>query len=85
MVLVRKVKRILAEAFPPPAKVRLKDEDGLVGVVTSPRFRNMDIMDRQELLDELLRRHGLSDAELRRILILVAVTPEEEEAHTAVD
>jgi hypothetical protein len=85
MALMRKLKRILKEAFPPPAKIRLRDEDGIIGVVTSARFRNMDSMDRQDLLQDILLKHGLSAEEMRRILIIVAVTPEEETAHTATD
>ena len=85
MGLIRKLRRILAEAFPPPAKISLKNDDGIIGVVTSARFRNMDTLDRQNLLQDTLEAHGLSTDELRRILIIVAVTPEEEAAHTATD
>ncbi len=42
-------------------------------------------MARQNLLQELLEAHGLSPEEMRRILILVAVTPEEATAHSAID
>jgi hypothetical protein len=85
MALIRKLKRILTEAFPPPAKISLRDEDGIVGVVTSARFRHMDMMDRQSLLEDILLSHKLSPEERQRILVLVAVTPEEETAHTATD
>jgi hypothetical protein len=85
MALVRKLKRILTKAFPPPDKVSLRDHHGLIGIVTSTRFRNMDTMARQDVLQEVLEEHDLSAEEKRQILILVAVTPEEEAAHTAVD
>src|SRR5439155_8983 len=50
MAVVLKLKKILREAFPPPDKVNLRDEDGIIGVVTSKRFRRMDSMQRQDLI-----------------------------------
>jgi len=85
MGLKQKLKRILVEAFPPPSKITLKDHDGLVAIVTSATFRDLDAMERQDLLQEVLQKHGITSEEMKRILILVAVTPEEEEAYTAVD
>jgi hypothetical protein len=83
MALIPKLRRILKAAFPPPDKISLRDEDRIIVVVTSNRFRNLEMMDRQTLLEDTLRTHGLSREEMRRILLLVAVTPEEEQAHTA--
>jgi hypothetical protein len=34
MAVVRKLKKILQERFLPPYKVNLRDEDGIIGVVT---------------------------------------------------
>lgn len=85
MALTQKLKRILKEEFPPPDTVTLRDENGIVGVITSERFRDMKTIDRQDLLNAVLASHHLKPEEMRRILILVAVTPEEEMAHTAVD
>ncbi len=85
MGMMRKLKRILEAAFPPPSTISLRDVDGIIGVVTSSRFRRMGQMDRQLLLDQILQDAGLTKEELRRIVIIVAVTPEEEEAHTAMD
>jgi hypothetical protein len=85
MALIGKIKRILAEAFPPPATISLRDEDGIIGVVTSRRFRNKDSMDRQDMIQETLLANGLTKEEMRRVLVIVAVTPEEEAAHTATD
>jgi hypothetical protein len=77
---LRKLKRILEERFPPPDKVDLRDEDGIIGVVTSKRFRRLDTMQRQDLLHDLLAT-TLSPEERRRVLVIVAVTPEEEIAN----
>jgi hypothetical protein len=74
---LRKLKRILEERFPPPDKVDLRDEDGIIGVVTSKRFRRLDTMQRQDLLHDLLTTN-LSPEERRRVLVIVAVTSEEE-------
>lgn len=84
MALVRKLAKILAEKFPPPDTVELRDEDGIIGVVTARRFRRMDTMQRQTVIHDLLAEH-LTPQELRRVLLIVAVTPEEERAHAATD
>jgi len=81
MALLRKVKKILAESFPPPDKISLQDDDGLIGVITSERFKGMDSMDRQNWIGEILKA-GLTPEEKRRILAIVAVTPEEAVLHT---
>jgi hypothetical protein len=85
VALTRKLKRILAEAFPAPDRIELRIHDGIVGIITSARFRNMDTMDRQDLIHDILEKHGLSKDEMRQILVIVAVTPEEHAFHTAID
>jgi acid stress-induced BolA-like protein IbaG/YrbA len=80
MAVIRKVKKILEEHFPPPDKVNLRDEDGIIGIVTSKRFRRMDSMQRQEMIHQILEDR-LTEAERREIVIIVAVTPEEELAN----
>ena len=82
MAVVRKLKRILEESFPPPDKVTLRDEDGIIGVVTSKRFRRMDTMQRQDYIHDLLTTH-LSGEERRHVLLIVGVTPEEELANAS--
>ncbi len=82
MAVARKLKRILEERFPPPDKVKLRDEDGIIGVVTSKRFRRLDSMQRQDIIHDILTT-SLTPAERRKVVIIVAVTPEEELAHTA--
>ena len=61
MAIVRKLKKILEERFPLPHKVNLRDEDGIIGVVTSKRFRRMDMMQRQDLRNRLVRLAGSQD------------------------
>ena len=65
---------------PPPDKVDLRDKDGMIGVVTSKRFRRMDTMQRQDLIHDILTTQ-LSKEERRRVLLIVGVTPEEELAN----
>jgi stress-induced morphogen len=76
----RKLKRVLEEQFPPPDKVSIRDEDGMVGIVTSRRFRRMDTMQRQDLIHDVLATR-LTPQERRDVLIIVGVTPEEETAN----
>jgi hypothetical protein len=85
MGLIRKLRRILTKAFPPPAKVSLRYHHGIIGIITSARFRNMEMSDRQDLLEDVLRSHGLSKEEMMQIGIIVGVTPEEAEARAALD
>jgi stress-induced morphogen len=80
MAVIRKLKKILEERFPPPDKVNLREDDGIIGVVTSKRFRRMDTMQRQNLIHDLLATH-LTGEERRHVLLIVGVTPEEEVAN----
>jgi hypothetical protein len=76
MALLRKIKRILTEQFPAPAKVRLEDHDGVIGSISSERFKQMDSMDRQDLIRQILVAH-LTPEEMRKIQVIVGVTPKE--------
>jgi acid stress-induced BolA-like protein IbaG/YrbA len=80
MAVVRKLKKILEENFPPPDKVQLRDDDRIIGVVTSKRFRRMDTMQRQDLIHDILTAR-LTGEEQRHVLMIVGVTPEEELAN----
>jgi hypothetical protein len=80
MAVVRKLKKILEQRFPPPDKVELRDDDRISGVVTSKSFRRMDNMKRQDLIHDILVTE-LSEAERRHVLLIVAVTPEAELAN----
>jgi hypothetical protein len=81
MAIDRKLKRILEERFPPPDKVELRDKDRIIGVITSRRFRRMDSLQRQTLIDSILEA-DLTLEERRHVLFIVGVTPEEAIAHT---
>jgi len=82
MAVMRKLKKALEERFPPPHKVSLRDEDGIIGVITSKRFRRMDTMQRQDLIHNILATE-LTGAERRNVVLIVGVTPEEEVANAA--
>jgi hypothetical protein len=82
MGLVEKVDSILKEVFPPPDKIVLEDEDGIIGTVTSARFVGMDTIDRIHLIWDALAK-GLTPEERRRVVLIVAATPEEEIAYTS--
>lgn len=81
MAVARKLKKVLEERFPAPDKVQLRDDDGIIGIVTSRRFRGMDSMKRQDLFHDLLSSRFTED-EQRHILLIVGVTPEEELANS---
>jgi hypothetical protein len=80
---LRKLKRILEERFPPPDNLDLRDEDGIIGVITSRRFRGLDSMQRQNVIHDILAS-GLTAEEWRDV-VLGAVTPEEGTADAAAD
>ncbi len=80
MAVIRKLQKVLEERFPPPDKVSLRDDDGIIGVVTSKRFRRMDTMQRQDLIHDILASR-LTAEERRKVVLIVAVTPEEELAN----
>ena len=80
MALARKLKRVLEQRFPPPDKIDLRDDDGIIGVVTSKRFRRLDTMQRQNLIHDILATQLTGD-ERRQVLLIVGVTPEEEVAN----
>jgi acid stress-induced BolA-like protein IbaG/YrbA len=82
MVLLRKLKKILTEQFPPPDKVSLEEQDGVIGVIASARFKRMSSIDRQNLIGDLLAAH-LTPAELRQVQVIVGVTPDEEAAYSS--
>ena len=85
MDLKEKVAQALKDAFEPEQLV-LDDSDGLSGYIISPKFRGLDSLDRQMMIDKVLRspNSGLSKAERREILVIAALTPEEQALH-AVD
>ena len=82
MAIARKLKRVLEASFPPPDKVEIRNGDRVIGIVTSIRFRRMDTMKRQDLIHDILTSQLTKD-EQKQVLLIVAVTPEEEIAYTS--
>ena len=78
METVRKVKRALKQAFSPEI-VKLEDDDGIIGVVVSDKFRRMESIDRQTSIDNALRDPSarLTEEEIRQVLAISPMTPEE--------
>ncbi|MGA2059033.1 MAG: hypothetical protein ABSG67_01025 [Thermoguttaceae bacterium] len=82
METLEKLKKILREAFPPPATLELDDDDGIIGVLISTRFEDMESIDRQNMIWDILDK-ALTKKEKRQILTIVATTPKEYAFHTA--
>ena len=80
--VLNKIRTALQRTFPPPDRIDLRDEDGIIGVVVSSKFKNMDSMDRIDMVWDVLDKH-LSTDEKKQIVIMIAVTPQEEIAHTS--
>ena len=57
--------------------VRLRDEDGISGFAVSRQFEGVSSLDRQDQIEEALKKARLSKDEQRRILMIAAVTPTE--------
>ena len=66
----------MMRSFPSPATIKLEDEDGIIGVITSAGFAGVETIDRQKLIRDLLKNH-LTPEERRRVMIIVGVTPDE--------
>ena len=74
--LEEKVSKLLRQRFGRAAKVEIKDDDGIIGSVISPRFRDLETIDRVNLIWDALEK-SLSTEEQQSIAIIVARTPEE--------
>jgi acid stress-induced BolA-like protein IbaG/YrbA len=61
------------------ARLRLEDDDGISGFVVSAEFNGMSALDRQTLIDKVLRHSTVkfSKQERRNILAIAALTPAE--------
>jgi hypothetical protein len=77
MGLPEKVKRALACLK--PERIILDTEGGISGYVVSKRFRRLESLDRQMMIQNALRdpSAGLTPEELRRVVLLITLTPEE--------
>lgn len=82
MDLVKKVRAILEKEFGPRSKIKLYDQDGIVGTIVSPRFERMETLERIGLIGNLLEQHP-SPEEYRRVLMIVPAKPTEEIAFSS--
>jgi hypothetical protein len=82
MGLIEKVESVLRGIFPPPDKIVLEDDDGIIGTLTSERFVGMETINRIHLIWDTLRK-GLTPDERRRVVMIVAATSDEEIAYTS--
>ena len=83
MDLQKKVKTALTRYFK-PIFVDVTDDDGVIGVVVSDRFRAVESIDRQTLIQDALNKSvtPFSPEELRRVLAITPMTPEEYVAYS---
>jgi len=82
MEVLEKVRALLIKEFPPPDKVELDDDKGIIGAVVSKRFEGLEAIDRINIIWDLFEK-GLTRDERKHIVTVVAVTPLEEIAHLA--
>ena len=78
---VKKLRKLLKNRFPPPDQVKLEIDKGIIGTVVSSQFKGMEPLDRVNLVWDYLDQH-LSKEESRQIVIILAVTPQEELLHS---
>jgi hypothetical protein len=78
--LSQKVSTLLRKRFGRGARVNLKDEDGIIGTVTSARFRDVETIDRVNMIWEILEP-SLTMEEQRNIAIIIPMTPEESQGN----
>ena len=74
--LVDKLQSFLTQRFPAPDTVKLDDQDGVIGVITSAEFAGMETLDRQNLIGEIVET-CLTPEERRQVQVIVGVTPDE--------
>ena len=80
--LSQKVTKALLERFS-QQEIQLEggDDDRVMGFVVSPVFQRKTAMTRQKMIWALLNKH-LDAGERRRVLGIITMTPEEEEAYS---
>lgn len=78
MDLAKKVRTALNRSFKPTV-LEIMDDDGVIGVVVSDHFREVESIDRQSMIQDALTKSltPLSQQELRRVLAITPMTPEE--------
>ena len=78
MALKKKLEAALRHSLAPEL-IDLVDEDGITGYVVSTKFQRMTALNRQKLIQRSLcdAPHPLLPGELRRVLLIVPLTPAE--------
>jgi len=79
---VRKLNDLLREKFPAPDLIELEDDKGIIGTIISTRFKNMEMMDRVNLIWDFLDEN-LTKEERRKIVLIIAMTPKERLLHSS--
>lgn len=74
-----KLKKALRVAFPPPAEIRFRPGEGIVGFVISDLFRGKDDLERQDMIWAPLDE-AIDAVDRREIAILIGMTLAECEA-----
>ncbi len=77
---VARLKVLLEREFPPPARIELEDDDGIIGAVITKRFIGLPSRARIDILWDYLDEN-LTAEEQRRIVTIVCLTPPEARAH----
>lgn len=82
MALKKKLEAALRHSLAPDL-IDLVDEDGITGYVVSTKFQRMTALNRQKLIQRSLCEapHPLLPAELRRVLLIVPLTPMEAKSY----
>ncbi|MCA9113136.1 MAG: hypothetical protein KDA52_24505 [Planctomycetaceae bacterium] len=81
MDLKQKVTRALTDEFQAD-RIELDAEGGISGIVVAKRFRGHESMDRQRMIYAALRKHRFTDDEIRQVLMISALTPEEASSYS---
>ena len=81
MGVLEKLETLLTREFPLPDKVKLEDDDGIIGSVVSARFTGLQPRERINILWDYLDQH-LAREEKRRVVMIIALTPEDAIAYS---
>jgi hypothetical protein len=75
--IMRKMRRVLREKFPPPDKIKLHNGETIYGLVISPQFAGKDFEDRYDMIWDHVNQRMTRD-ERKKLTVLFALTPEEQ-------
>jgi hypothetical protein len=84
MATLEEVRSYLSETFPAPDRVELScwEDDSIYGSVVSTKFEGKEMIDRVNMLWDLLDR-GFTLEDRRNISMIVTATPAEAMSHSA--